>query len=113
MRTQTIRRMAELLEEQLEEAAKRAVKAYENMKVAENYDNNLLPIWKKEWEQAAARLEEARVTYVDYVKQDWKGSSYVTEANVTGRAAIKDAARIIQEAKAKYAQEPQTKEFPF
>lgn len=113
MKTQTIRRVADLLEAQLEEAAESAVEAYERLKTEESDDAELLSLWKKEWERAAARLEEARVTYVDYVKQDWEGSSYVTESNVTGHAAIKDAARIIQEAKAKYAQEPQVEKLPF
>ena len=102
-----------MLEEQLEEAAESAVEAYQRLKTAESADTELLPLWKKEWERAAARLEETRVTYVDYVKQDWEGSSYVTEANVAGHAAIKDAARIIQEAKEKYEQESQTDKFLF
>lgn len=113
MKTQTIRRVADLLEEQLEEAAESAVEAYQRLKTAESADTELLPLWQKEWERAAARLEEARVTYVDYVKQDWEGSSYMTESNVTGHAAVKDAARIIQEAKARYEQEPQAEKLPF
>ena len=112
MKTQTICRVADLLETQLKEAAENAVIAYQRLKTAESADAELLPLWKKEWERAAAQLEEARVTYVDYVKQDWEGSSYMTESNVTGHAAVKDAARIIQEAKERCAQETQAEEFP-